>query len=388
MKIVIISEWYSEKMGYAENYLPAALGKLGNEVHLVTSDLQVYGDNLSFYNKVYLKHLGNRVVEQGVFQMPYFTLHRNPHSLVGGVHVAQLKEKLALIRPDIVYCFEVMTKDYIHAIQYQKQFNYKVFSESRRHLSVFDMPNTLKRYLKQAWIAFKNRSLAKNVCLFYPVAPDVLTIMTKYYGVPEEKCKLASLAVNTDIFKPISADEVLLFRAKCGFNPNDIGCLYTGRFTAQKGPMILAKAINHLAHLGYHHFKGLFVGQGDADYVAALLQNQNCQIHPFVAAAELVKFYNAMDIGVWPLQESNSQLDAMACNMPIVLNDKVEDVFRIENNGLTFEQNNYVDLAEKLLSLSDKQKRQAMGKVGGEKIVSAYSWDKLAQDKIKDFNQF
>lgn len=36
MQIAIVSDWFSEKMGYAENFLPKAMASLGHEVHLVT----------------------------------------------------------------------------------------------------------------------------------------------------------------------------------------------------------------------------------------------------------------------------------------------------------------------------------------------------------------
>jgi hypothetical protein len=42
MRIAIISDWFSEKMGYAENCLPKALASLGHEVHLITSNVQPY----------------------------------------------------------------------------------------------------------------------------------------------------------------------------------------------------------------------------------------------------------------------------------------------------------------------------------------------------------
>ncbi len=65
MRIVLISDWFAEKMGYAENCLPKALAALGHEVHLVTSIGQVYFNSPS-YSATYEEFLGPAVVPAGV----------------------------------------------------------------------------------------------------------------------------------------------------------------------------------------------------------------------------------------------------------------------------------------------------------------------------------
>lgn len=130
-----------------------------------------------------------------------------------------------------------------------------------------------------------------------------------------------------------------------GYNDDEIVCLYTGRFTESKGPLILAQAVNYLQEMGHSKFKGLFVGQGDKEYQNMIKNTKGCTIHPFVEVNELPKFYKSLDIGVWPLQESTSQLDAAACGMPIIINEKVEDNLRTEGNGLRYRDRdfNFVD---------------------------------------------
>jgi hypothetical protein len=51
MKIVFVTAWYSEGMGYLENCLPKAIAKLGHEVHIITSTAQVYY-NHEYYAKL------------------------------------------------------------------------------------------------------------------------------------------------------------------------------------------------------------------------------------------------------------------------------------------------------------------------------------------------
>lgn len=387
MKIVIISEWYSEKMGYAENYLPKALGKLGHEVHLITTDLQVYATSKN-YDAIYREHLGPKQVEKGIFKKNFFTLHRTNHLIGDGINIPDLENKLREIIPDIVYLFEILQPVNSIVLSLKEELKYKVFCESRRHLSVFSPPKTMKSKLKQFLISLQSKKENKKIDLFYPIAEDVRRVITKYYGIPNKKCKIASLAVDTDTYSK-TIDEILInkLRNSLGFKNTEIICLYTGRFTHEKDPLTLAKAINFLQEKGELEFKALFVGQGDQKYEEEILKNKGCVVHPFISSDELPLFYQTFDIGVWPKQESTSQLDAAASGLPIIISDKVEDRFRIDGNGLSFEEGNHLDLAKKILELEDENKRKNLGKTGKNKILSNYSWDILAINKIEDFKK-
>jgi glycosyltransferase involved in cell wall biosynthesis len=385
MKIVIINPWFSEKMGYAENHLPRELGLLGHDVHFVTTDLQVYGTFSRMYNQVYRAHLGPPVVQQGIFTGESYTLHRLPHAKIGGLRIVGLKAKLEKLRPDIVYCFEIMDKNYETVVKERKKLGYRIFSESRMHASVFKAPTTSWSKLK-LWIkARRSRRMAADVEKFYPIAPDVTDIITNYFGIPFEKCKISSLAVDTTLFNRLpQGDRRSKFRSMLGYADSDIVCLYTGRLTFDKGPHILAEAISLLASRGHSQFKAIFVGHGAPDYVEKISKSKHCQVHPLVQVNELPAFYNYLDIGIWPKQESTSQLDAAACGMPIIISNEVEDKIRVEGNGLTFE-NGAEGLAEQLSKLADVNLREALGESGCSKIQQQYSWAKLAAERNKDF---
>lgn len=206
--------------------------------------------------------------------------------------------------------------------------------------------------------------------------------------IPEKKCKVSSLGVDTDIFSPkLTLDQIKIIREDFQYTEDDIVCIYTGRFTDSKGPLILAEAINYLHTLGYSNFKGLFIGQGESKYQNKIINLNGCKIHPFVEVNRLADLYNSFDIGIWPLQESTSQLDAAACGMPIILDANVKDNFRTEGNGLRYFNHDYKDLAIKILSLSDKSKRKELGVVGRNKIVDLYSWASIAKSRVSDFNK-
>jgi len=173
-------------------------------------------------------------------------------------------------------------------------------------------------------------------------------------------------------------------RTELGFSEGEVVCIYTGRLTKDKGPLYLAQAIDRLVSRG-RPVRGLFVGGGTPDDVAAIKACAGCVIHPFVVVRELPPFYWASDIGVWPMQESTSQLDAAACGLPLVLSDRIEVSERIDGNGLTYREGDADDLAAKLTLLFDRNVRQRMGEIGTAKIRNLFSWDLIAKQRLADY---
>ena len=82
MRIAIVTDYYSYGMGYTENCLPKALSKLGHDVNVVASTLNIYG-NLTNYRKTYEKFLGPAEQPSGTNQIDGYTVHRLPCRIAG-----------------------------------------------------------------------------------------------------------------------------------------------------------------------------------------------------------------------------------------------------------------------------------------------------------------
>jgi glycosyltransferase involved in cell wall biosynthesis len=222
----------------------------------------------------------------------------------------------------------------------------------------------------------------------YPISVDAADIAVRYFGISKKKIKICSLGVDTEFFKPPNGDSARqvrsLLRAELGFKPAEIVCIYTGRLTEDKNPLCLAKAIDILVDQG-EPFRGLFVGNGSEDYIKAIKTCRGCMVHPFVPVAELPKFYWSADVGVWPKQESTSQLDAASCGLPLILSKYIEVHERVKGNGILYDEDNHFDLAEKLITLEDTKVRSTMGMAGANKVLRNFSWRKIARDRIADY---
>lgn len=376
-------------MGYSDLFLCNALANAGHEVHLISSQYQLQPE---FYNGNYEAFLGQREQPTGCKKFEQILIHRL-HAEEGWklFRTQRLISKIKEILPDIVVSLESIKFDTFKLALAKPFLKYKLYTEDHVHLSVFppahqklSLWKKLKFFVYRQTIArFLNCSIEK--C--YVIAPDTAEIMIKYFGISPKKICLSPLVSDINLFHPIKDDaeraERQSVRDDLGVGANDILCIYTGRFTNGKDPACLALAIDKLQIAG-EPFKAVFFGSGMEQY-DTIKNSKGCIVHPFVLARDLPKYYRASDIGVWPRQESTSQLDAMATGLPIIISDKVRANERHEGNGLTYEEGNSNSLVKALLILKSLEVRRRFGDCGLAKIKKDLNWDFVAQERIADF---
>ena len=387
MRIVVISDWFAEKMGYAENLLPEALARQGAEVHVVTSDLQPDFPN---YRETYEPFLGPRKQAVGRKELNGFVLHRLPHgSELQGISLRGLGKVLREIRPDIVQTFVIPSFSTYQAVFWKPTLGYRLFLEEHMHRSVF-RPGLKGRMFFSIfrWTAGKIIGAASEQC--FPIAPDVAEIATHVYGYPAGKITLCPLGVDTDLFHPVGTETDRSSRAaarqRLGFLDDDIVCVYSGRFHPDKDPRCLSVAVEML-HRKDKRFKSLIIGSGTQAEVEEIGGREGCVVHPFVPARQLPDLYRACEIGVWPRQESTSQLDAAACGLPIIISDNVQASERIDGNGLTYREGDANSLADRIASLADAAIRRRMGEAGARRMRDLFSWDAIAKQRLNEYQR-
>lgn len=386
-------EAFTKNMGYLGNMLPKYLARLGADVHVVTTNLPYYY-SINDFNKTYGEFIDSTSLSSAtVEKYDGYTLHILPHQKIFGyVQMIGWWDKLKEIRPDIVQALPAIGWIPLNAALAQPFLAYKLFTASHTTASVFPLA---KRQVSMLDKEFIINQLARGipgrfVSLFtekcYAATIDCADVAERFFGVEKNKIDICPLGVDTEVFKPLSSDEEYvkksILRQKMGFSEEEIVCIYTGRFSNDKNPLLLAKAIDKLSKLG-ENIRGLFVGNGtQAEEIQSC---SGCIIHPFVPVHELGDFFRCADIGVWPTQESTSMIDAAACGLPIVVNNTLAAVERIEGNGLTYKLNDLDDLVSVLYSLKDVKIREKLGSVGAEKIANNYSWYSLSKSRLNDY---
>jgi glycosyltransferase involved in cell wall biosynthesis len=382
-------------MGYLENFLPKYLVRLGMEVHVVTMNLPPY---YQMEEKEFKETYGGfadsgDLIPGTVETHQGFRLHVLGHKKVlGRMQMSGLRKKLTSMRPDIVQTTTAIGWIPLQAALAQPFFGYKLFTGNHYHASVFPLAHKqlspwsgellrcrLGRTLP-GWLV----SMFTEKC--YAIAPDCADVATGFFGVPKGKISVCPLGVDTELFSTVSTEQDeqnrLSLRRRLGFSDSEIVCIYTGRFTEGKNPLLLAKAVAQLASAGYP-FRGLFVGNGIQ--VEAIQSCAGCTTHAFVPVQELGDFYRASEIGVWPTQESLSMMDAAACGLPIVANNTMTASERLDGNGAAYKLNELGDLVRVLLELRDPETRKRMGAIGARKMAHDFSWESIAGRRLRDY---
>lgn len=393
MRVVYLTPWYSEGMGYAENKLPKALARAGIDMHLVTSDLQVYPFSET-YSEVYEPFLGPPRVEPCEKVIDGYRLHRLPsrrkallrrYSALFGPsqsYLSGLVDKLRELQPDVIH----MNDTCLHAYRTVWAFRNepcKLFLEFHKHKSV--MAGALAARDALIWRLYRRmvgNFLSRHIEACFPISTDAAEVAAELYGIDSAKIQVMPLGVDTDWFHPprdeADAAAAGKWRAEWGVEPDEIVVVYTGRFTAAKGPAILAAAVDRL-RADDIPVRAVFFGAGEAHETAKIKAARGCLCHDFVQASELPAIYRAADVGVWPRQESLSQLDMLASGRPIVISADVQATERVDGCGLTYTEGDPESLAEQLRRLRDPHLRAELGAVGEARIAENYSWDAVAR---------
>lgn len=392
MKIAIVTAFYSPRMGYTENCLSKFLALRGNEVHVIATNWNVYGTD-PCYEATYSKFLGPADCGVMTFKEYNYTVHRLPSRLIAGyVSTRGLLQKIRELKPDIVHTMEIASLQTFALAAFSLVSKFYLFSETHQHMSVVKgymkapRGDLVRKLAYRATRTLPTSIASRPVNRCYAIAPDCAEVAEKFYGVPKEKIKVQTLGTDTELFRPaVTAVDVDLrkqLRRRMGWADEDIICVYTGRFTRAKNPLALAQAISMLIAEGLP-FRGLFIGDGDQK--SEIVSYGGMVALPFMRYHELAEYYRAVDLAVWPAQESMSMLDAASSGLPLIVSDRMGDVDRIVGNGLTYRESDVVDLACTLRKLHNRNTREILGAHGREKMLDHYNWSRKAADIERDY---
>jgi glycosyltransferase involved in cell wall biosynthesis len=393
LRVAILAYTFPRGMGYIGNMLPRYLARLGADVHYITMDLPHYFQNTDRINS-YGTFDGLDIMKPGAVEAyDGFTLHGLGHSSsLGQMKFVGLEQKLRELRVDVVQSLLAIGWPPLQAARMRRKFGFSLFTANHTTASVFPLAQQVSRMFSPARI--KNfftrftpgRYISRESVKCYAATVDCAQVAVDFFGVEREKIELAPLGVDTDLFWPIRTDADRAdrsgLRGELGVSEQEVLFIYTGQFTDSKNPILLADAIQDMAGRGLP-VRALFVGDGaQASGIAA---RKNTIVRPFMPNISLPRFYRAADVGVWPTQESTSMLDAAACGLPVVVNDTLRAVERIDGNGLQYRLNDVGDLVRVLSTLLDAPRRVQLGSRGAMRMEREFSWRDLATRRLVDY---
>jgi glycosyltransferase involved in cell wall biosynthesis len=392
MRIVLISEIFTQGMGYLENMLPKYLARLGARVDVVASSLPP--DYRQGPEQRAYRDFAHGLPAGSVETVDGFRLHVLGHAkTLGHIRLLGLAQKLQELQPQVVQTMTPIGWIAIESAWNRSRLGYRLFSGCHYHASVFPLartespffhPERLQCYLERG---LHGRMASWATEKYYAISRDCAEVAAGFFGVPWDKVEVCPLGVDTEIFHPASGHEERAersaLRERQGFRDGEIVCIYSGRFTEDKNPLLLARAIAKLVSAG-EPFRGLFIGNGPQ--ATEIGQCRGSVTHSFMPMSELGTFYRAADLGVWPAQESLSMLDALACGIPLVANDTMSAPERLHGTGLQYRLGDVDDLVLKLRSLGDAGVRKKLAAEGARRMREEFSWEAIAARRLEDYS--
>lgn len=178
-------------------------------------------------------------------------------------------------------------------------------------------------------------------------------------------------------------------RSKLGYKQTSFITLFVGKMHPYKDPLTLIKSISKAIEKNPNL---LLVAVGDGDLyddvkkeVIRLDLLNYVEILREVSNKKLKILYNVADAFVLPSVSEAfgiTLLEAMASGVPVIASNSGACAEVIGNAGLLFDRGNYIELAEKILSLSyDKELSRNLSEAGLKRAKETFSWE----DKIDQY---
>ena len=244
--------------------------------------------------------------------------------------------------------------------------------------------------------------LFKKVDLVFVLSTDYAqnSDLKKYYKKYKSKFKVAPNGVDIEIFSKIHEHKIESAKEKLGFKKTD-KIIFTAQALDKahffKGIDVLIKSIKQLDR---SDIKLLIAGNGN-------LKNKYKKLAQKLDVSDRVIFLGTISHDFLPLYYSLADVTAvpstrrtesfsitaaesMACETPVIVSNWPGLRVTPENNvsGLIIKPNNETDLAKKILEFVDNPKKlQSFGSAGRKKVESEYTWPKISENIITEYNK-
>ena len=275
--------------------------------------------------------------------------------------VSEVKKILTAEKIDVIHIWLPMSGALV-AIKAARSLGIKIVAHSHSQPeNVFSgVPKWSQSILAKIWNKYLSWLYSKADSIIYPseMAREILHHICE----AKKPSIVISNGINTEEFKPADIGD---FYERFGISRNCSYLIYVGRLFPEKSVPTLIRAMPVVKN---QHPKGLaiIVGGGylrpKLEKLAASLNIQGqVKFLGQLSDEDLVKAFNLADIFISPSLaelEGMTVLEAMACGKPIITTSAEMNAARffVDDNGLLFEPENAVALAEKIDILLSNEK--------------------------------
>jgi glycosyltransferase involved in cell wall biosynthesis len=293
-------------------------------------------------------------------------------------------------KPELIHCFSVT---WLGIITFW--FNYlfwKVPIIYELTLMGSDTPGS-----KSRWWLFRLLSdyCIKNANHINAISPLIYNYLIREKYFSEAKVSLITNSVDTERFKPVSANKKIDLRKSLGLSADTFVIVTVAMVTNRKGyPLILEIIKKFPKDFNFHWF---FIGNHSSNKQSVLVENIKRELHK-VNKSDNVTFTGYMQPDIYLkladlfVFTSNREglgtavLEAMSCSLPVVckkLTGITEFIYTNRVEGIILDSQNAKLFANEIVELkNDKSLRDSMGVMGRKRIIEKFSLSII----LKEYN--
>jgi glycosyltransferase involved in cell wall biosynthesis len=224
-------------------------------------------------------------------------------------------------------------------------------------------------------------------------------------GCPNEKIQVAYNGVDPKKYDPatVTLEQIKKVRAMYDIKDDDYMILFIGRLVGVKGVDQLVMALPHILQKN-PKAKLVIVGLGDLqEYLMNLVKATKMSDFvkfrfEFIPEEERILHYAACDVAVFPSFYEPFGivvLEAMSMERPVVIGAagisgmrEIVVCYGQEQCGYHTDPSNPSDIAWGINSvLENDEKRKWLGKNGRRRVLSEFTWDKIAEKTLGFYEQ-
>lgn len=382
LKVVHVEDRFHPLMGYQINFF-AKHHSPSIDFHIVTSDsVSIWKDTTANIN---LKEVDT------AFETDYnCTIHRlgtyQSHSQKSNLWIKGLNCYVNNLHPDVIYLHGIESYSTLRLLikLYFSKKRIRIFADTHTLYNQFE--NNLKFKLHLATIRLLTKNLlVLNKAKVFATTIENMQILTNEYKLPPQNADYLPIGTDSSQFYYDETERNKL-RSALGIESSDLVLLYAGKINDKKKPHLIIHAIEKIAEKITCKLHLLFIGPKSEPYFTdnfnlAIINNQSNLSVRFIDTIEnsmLYQYYSMADFAVFPKENTLSALDAQACRLPVIMEKNITNIARLEKGGLVFNENDIIDLGEKILILlNDKNLRSKLSIEGQHFVLENYEYKSI-----------
>ncbi|WP_417449447.1 glycosyltransferase family 4 protein [Kordiimonas sp.] len=318
MKILMICEFYNEKLEYQENLLTKYYAKHGHDVTVITSTYESVFDYYENRHDNAWPAREYRTENCTVIKLPF-----RYNILYKMRAYTRIDDILEREKPDLIFIHDIML-NIPEIIRYKKKhpdcviildYHADYSNSGKNWLSLRILHGVLRK-----WFLDRIRKYTSRI---FPIVPAGTTFLHEVYKVPLEEMEVLPLGADTDLGAEAKQSPRLPeLRKAYGIAQGDRVILTGGKLSPRKRTELIIDAVNELEDKSLHLIIVGDASEEDQDYKNLLLsraqQGGNIHFAGWLGTREIYEHMAISDIAVFPASQSILWQQAISMGLPLI----------------------------------------------------------------------